>query len=96
METKCKKPRCGPRPIITMLLHVEQEKHRVQVLLDTGCSVPLVNKETAQRLQIPVLKHDLAIRIENYRGITLRRWAYFIQNHHSSNTGSTSERKLSK
>jgi len=67
-ETERKKPRYGPRPIITMRLHVEQGKHRVQVLLDTGCSVPLVNKETARRLQIPMLKHDSAIRIENYTG----------------------------
>jgi len=51
-----------------MLLHVEQGKHRVRVLLDTGCSVPLVNKETAQKLQIPMLKHDSAIRIQNYTG----------------------------
>jgi len=67
-ETKYKKPRCEPRPIITMLLHVEQKRDRVQVLLDTGCSVPLVNQETAQRLQVPILKHDPAIRIENYTG----------------------------
>jgi len=64
-EARRKKPRCGPQPVITMLLHVGQEKHQVQVLLDTGCSVPLVNKETARTLQIPMLKHDLAIRIEN-------------------------------
>jgi len=51
-----------------MLLHVGQEKHRVQVLLDTGCSVPLVNKITARALQLPMLKHDLAIHIENYTG----------------------------
>jgi len=38
------------------------------VLLDTGCSVPLVNQETAQRLQVPMLKDDPAIRIENYTG----------------------------
>ena len=51
-----------------MLLHVEQGKHGVQVLLDTGCSAPLVNKETVRRLRIPMLKHDSAIRIENYTG----------------------------
>jgi len=67
-EARCKKPWGGPRPIITMLLHVGQEKHRVQVLLDTGCSVLLVNKKTARALQIPILKHDQAIRIENYTG----------------------------
>jgi len=26
-EIERKKPRCGPRPIITMLLHMEQGKH---------------------------------------------------------------------
>jgi len=51
-----------------MLLHVGQEKHRVQVLLDTGCSVPLANKKTARALRIPMLKHEPAIRIENYTG----------------------------
>jgi len=67
-EAKRKKPRCRPRPVITMLLHVGQKKHRVQVLLDTGCSVPLVNQETARTLQIPMLKHSTAICIENYTG----------------------------
>jgi len=67
-EPERKKPRCGPLPVITMLLHVEQGKHQVRVLLDTGCSIPLVNKETARRLQIPMLKHDATIRIENYTG----------------------------
>ena len=47
-ETRRKKPWGGPRPIITMLLHVGQEKHRVHILLDTGCSVPLFNKKTAR------------------------------------------------
>jgi len=51
-----------------MLLHMGQEKHRVQVLLDTGYSVPLVSRKTARALQIPMLKHDPAIRIDNYTG----------------------------
>jgi len=60
-----------------MLLHVGQEKHRVQVLLDTGCSVPLVNKKTARALQIPMLKHDPAICIENYTGQNVEKVGIF-------------------
>jgi len=60
-----------------MLLQVEHGKHRVRVLLDTGCSVPLVNKETAWRLQIPMLKHDSTIRIENYTGQQVKEAGIF-------------------
>jgi len=51
-----------------MLLHVGHEKHRLQVLLDTGCSVPLINKETMRKFRIPILRHNPAIHIENYMG----------------------------
>jgi len=91
-EPERKKPRCGPQPIITMPLNVEQGKHRVRVLLNTGCSVPLVNKETAWRLQIPMLKHDSTICIENYTGqqveeagifytkpLLLQHWRHYSQ-----------------
>ena len=76
-EPERKKPQCEPRPIITMLLQVGQGKYRVRVLLDTGCSGPLVNKETAWRLQIPMLKHDSTIHIENYTGQQMEEAAIF-------------------
>jgi len=60
-----------------MLLHVGWQKHRVQVLLDTGCSVPLVNTETARKLQLPMLKHSPAIRIENFTGQTVEEAGIF-------------------
>jgi len=55
-ETK-REPISGAHPVIKMILHLGEEKHPVQVLLDTGCSVPLINQQTAARLQIPLEKH---------------------------------------
>jgi len=60
-----------------MLLHIGRQKHRVQVLLDTGCSVPLVNMETARKLQLPMLKHSPAIHIENFTGQTMEEAGIF-------------------
>jgi len=43
-------------------------RHPVKVLLDTGCSVALINQETTERCQIARQKREQAHRIENYTG----------------------------
>jgi len=60
-----------------MLLHIGQQKHPIQVLLDTGCSVPLVSTKTAQKLQLPMLKHSPTIHIENYMAQTVENAGIF-------------------
>ena len=51
-----------------MVLRIGKQRHQVQVLLDTGCSIPLINQGTAKRLRLPLLEHESAIRIENFAG----------------------------
>jgi len=38
----------GTRPIITMILHVREKEHQIRVLLDTGCSVALLNQQIVE------------------------------------------------
>jgi len=65
-------PASGTRPIITMVLHQGISTHPVKVLLDTGCSIPLINQEMAARLRIPLRKHRERRIIENYDGKTVQ------------------------
>jgi len=51
-----------------MILHQGKNQHQIQVLLDTGCSVPLLNNETTRHLQIPLLAHNQGRKIEGYTG----------------------------
>jgi hypothetical protein len=55
-----------------MIIHWAKGNHQVRALLDTGCSVPLINQELAGRLQLPLLKHEKAFTIENYTGEALQ------------------------
>jgi hypothetical protein len=74
------KPICGNRPVVTMIIYWANNHHQVRALLDTGCSVPLISRELAGKLQLPLLKHEKAFAIENY----------------TSNTENISQRKPSK
>jgi len=51
-----------------MLLHLDGKKHQIQVLLDTGCSVALLNNQTMEKLGITKKEHRRAHTIENYTG----------------------------
>jgi len=51
-----------------MLLHLDGKKHQIRVLLDTGCSIALLNNQTVERLDIPKKKHKQAHIIESYTG----------------------------
>jgi len=51
-----------------MIIHHEQRKYKIRALLDTGCSLMLMNQETVKRLRIEQLPKKKPIRIENYTG----------------------------
>ena len=51
-----------------MLLQLDGKKHQIRVLLDTGCSIALLNNQTVERLDIPKKKHKQAHIIESYTG----------------------------
>jgi len=57
--------------MLTMVLKQGQKDHWVGVLLDTGCSIPLINQKTVEKLGIPLRQHDMAIPIENFMGQTV-------------------------
>jgi len=54
-----------------MLLHQGRENHRIRALLDTGCSIALINEQTARKLGLKQLKHQNPRKIENYTGKTV-------------------------
>lgn len=75
-----------------MVLKEGEMNYRIQVLLDTGCSIPLINQKTVKRLGILTKQLDTAIPIENFTGQTvevagqhytkpllLQHWQHFTQ-----------------
>jgi len=51
-----------------MLLHLDGKKHQIRVLLDTGCSIALLNSQTVEKLGITKKKHERTHSIESYTG----------------------------
>jgi len=66
-----KKRQRNTRPIIDMLLHDGTEKRPVKALLDTGCSIALINQQTVNRWGIQKRKHKEARTIESFTGATV-------------------------
>jgi hypothetical protein len=65
-------PLCGTRPIVEMMLHRNGKNQcRVRVLLDTGCSTPLISNTLTDKQNIPCLKHEPCIDIRNFSGDTV-------------------------
>jgi len=54
-----------------MVLHHGTKQNTVRALLDTGCSVPLINQKTAAKLQIPLRKRENKRVIENFEAKTV-------------------------
>jgi len=54
-----------------MLLTIGTQDHWVGILLDTGCSIPLINRKTAEKLGIELQEHNQTIPIENFTGQTV-------------------------
>ena len=63
---KRRKLASNPRPVIDMLLHLGAEQYRVKALLDTGCSIALINEKTVEKLGITRRKHNQAYSIEGF------------------------------
>jgi len=63
-----KKGRKNDRPIISMMLHWNESQHLVKALLDTGCSVALINQQTIERLVMRTRTHKNPRTIENFTG----------------------------
>jgi len=57
-----------------MLLHLDRKKHQIRVLLDTGCSITLLNSQTMEKLRILYKEHKRAHSIESYTGESVQ-WA---------------------
>jgi len=55
-----------------MLLHVREKEHQIWVLLDTGCSVALLNQQTVEKLGIKKKAHQQPHSIENYTGESVK------------------------
>jgi len=51
-----------------MMVHQDRSKHPVRVLLDTGCSIALINEKTVKRLKIGKREHRHQRTIESYTG----------------------------
>jgi len=57
---KPRKPTSSTRPVITMVLHLGENKYQIRVLLDTGCLVTLINERTVEKLGLEQQKHKVA------------------------------------
>jgi len=58
----------GTHPIILMILHWDNKEHTVRTLLDTRCSIAIINQQTVEHLGITQKRHDHPIWIENFTG----------------------------
>ena len=60
------------RPIIPMVLLVSGNNHQVKTLLDTGCSLSLINQQTTERLEIERKTYKNPRTIESFTGETVK------------------------
>ena len=51
-----------------MILHIDGKKQRVRTLLDTGCSIALINQATAEKLGVEQYQREKPRHIQNYTG----------------------------
>jgi len=63
-----KTPHSGTRPVINMILHHNDRRHQIKALLDTGCSIALINQQTVNQWELGTKKHARERHIENYTG----------------------------
>jgi len=79
-----------------MLLHNQNNSYRVQVLLDTGCSINLINQQMVQRLNLRKYPHKNPRIIESFTGQTIETVGQFHTGRYDYNTGNISLERLSK
>jgi len=53
---------------VKMMIHWDNQKYRARVLLDTGCSTPLISKQIVEKLTLPCQRHEQTIAIRNFTG----------------------------
>jgi len=55
-----------------MVLYQGEKGHRIKVLLDTGCSIALINKKTTEKLSLKRWKHQQVHSIESFTGESVK------------------------
>ena len=60
-----KRPRTGNRPMVTMLL---ENKTPVTVLLDSGCTTPIISAALVARLRLRCYRHEKPLQIRAFDG----------------------------
>ena len=62
-------PQCGIRPMVEMVIRWHPEhRHQVRVLLDSGCTTPLISTPLAERLKIPCLRRKEQVELRDFTG----------------------------
>ena len=65
-----KKPKHYACPVGRGFIEVNGRKHAINVLLDSGSNILLMNQDTARRLEIPTEAWDSALKITTFDGET--------------------------
>jgi len=66
--TPKKRKGSNPHLVIDMMIHQDGKTHRIRALLDTGCSIALINKKTVEKRGIETKRHQHTRGIERYTG----------------------------
>jgi len=65
-----KKPKHYPCPEGKAFIEIRGRKHAINVLLDSGSNIFLMNQDTARPLEIPIKARDPPLKITTYDGET--------------------------
>jgi len=65
-----KKPKHYACPEGKAFIEIKGQKHVINVLLDSGSNIFLMNQDTARRLKIPIEARDLPLKITTFYGET--------------------------
>jgi len=67
-EKSTTKPHCGKRPITTMIISWGPTQYVVRILLDTGCSVPVISTKISKKYNIPRICRRSTAPLQNCLG----------------------------
>ena len=74
-----KPPRVGNRPVIKMYLSWRtNNEHSANVLLDSGCSTPVLSSKWARRYDVKFHTREMPIAIQNSTEKLYRKLAYTL------------------
>ena len=72
-----KPPRVGNRPVLKMYLSWRtNNEHSAHVLLDSGCSTPVLSSKWARKYDVKFHTRKMPIAIQNFNGELYRKVAY--------------------